>query len=389
MTRLDPPRHPRRTLRAATRARGRRDHGTRAGCAARRRRAGPAVPHGLPGHAPRAAHDARPVLERGGDRRAASRTWRGRVGRRRPGGDPHVRRGCGSYAAVVERIDAGHGRTATVAVSDTLWASHLLGIQGAIAADPRFDGPTCGSRRRAARAADGQGCRRDRAPAPRGAGGRPGRRADRGGPPDRSDRADVSREVRDRLLAEGHETAPVRDRRLGAELRLPHHEASERVIQAGEPIVLDIGGSLSGYGSDITRTLWVTGGDPAKGPDERVPPPVRRPVRRPGSGHAGRPARRRLRGGRCGGAPADRGRRLRRGVLPPDRARHRPRGPRGSVHDRRQRASRSSPGWPSRSSPGSTSSGEYGARIEDIVVCGPDGPIALNEAPRELYVVDG
>ena len=24
---------------------------------------------------------------------------------------------------------------------------------------------------------------------------------------------------------------------------------------------------------------------------------------------------------------------------------------------------------------------EYGARIEDIVVCGPDGPIALNEAP--------
>jgi Xaa-Pro aminopeptidase len=33
--------------------------------------------------------------------------------------------------------------------------------------------------------------------------------------------------------------------------------------------------------------------------------------------------------------------------------------------------------------------GEYGARIEDIVVCGPDGPIALNQAPRGLYVVDG
>jgi Xaa-Pro aminopeptidase len=31
----------------------------------------------------------------------------------------------------------------------------------------------------------------------------------------------------------------------------------------------------------------------------------------------------------------------------------------------------------------------YGARIEDIVVCGPDGPIVLNEAPRDLYVVDG
>ena len=33
--------------------------------------------------------------------------------------------------------------------------------------------------------------------------------------------------------------------------------------------------------------------------------------------------------------------------------------------------------------------GEYGARIEDIVVCGDDGPIAMNEAPRELLVVDG
>ena len=33
--------------------------------------------------------------------------------------------------------------------------------------------------------------------------------------------------------------------------------------------------------------------------------------------------------------------------------------------------------------------GEYGARIEDIVVCGADGPIVLNEASRELYVVDG
>ena len=39
--------------------------------------------------------------------------------------------------------------------------------------------------------------------------------------------------------------------------------------------------------------------------------------------------------------------------------------------------------------PGIYLTGAYGARIEDIVVCGPDGPIVLNEAPRELYVVDG
>ena len=39
--------------------------------------------------------------------------------------------------------------------------------------------------------------------------------------------------------------------------------------------------------------------------------------------------------------------------------------------------------------PGIYLAGRYGARIEDIVVCGADGPIVLNEAPRELYVVDG
>ena len=39
--------------------------------------------------------------------------------------------------------------------------------------------------------------------------------------------------------------------------------------------------------------------------------------------------------------------------------------------------------------PGIYLPGIYGARIEDIVVCGPDRPIELNQAPRELYVVDG
>jgi Xaa-Pro aminopeptidase len=39
--------------------------------------------------------------------------------------------------------------------------------------------------------------------------------------------------------------------------------------------------------------------------------------------------------------------------------------------------------------PGIYVPGQYGARIEDIVVCGEDGPIVLNEAPRELAIVDG
>jgi len=79
----------------------------------------------------------------------------------------------------------------------------------------------------------------------------------------------VAREVRERLVAEGHDDAHFAIVGSGPNSASPHHEASERVIAAGEPIVLDIGGTIEGYGSDITRTLWVTGGDPAKGPDER------------------------------------------------------------------------------------------------------------------------
>ena len=78
--------------------------------------------------------------------------------------------------------------------------------------------------------------------------------------------AEVSREVRDRLVLEGHDLAAFAIVGSGPNAASPHHEASDRVIGAGEPIVLDIGGQLAGYCSDTTRTIWVTGGDPAKGP---------------------------------------------------------------------------------------------------------------------------
>jgi Xaa-Pro aminopeptidase len=39
--------------------------------------------------------------------------------------------------------------------------------------------------------------------------------------------------------------------------------------------------------------------------------------------------------------------------------------------------------------PGIYIEGRYGARIEDIVVCGEDGPIVLDRVTRELFVVHG
>lgn len=78
--------------------------------------------------------------------------------------------------------------------------------------------------------------------------------------------ADVAREVRDRLVAEGHDQSEFWIVASGPNSASPHHDPGDRVIGAGEPIVIDIGGSLGGYGSDITRTIWVTG--PAEiGPD--------------------------------------------------------------------------------------------------------------------------
>jgi Xaa-Pro aminopeptidase len=80
--------------------------------------------------------------------------------------------------------------------------------------------------------------------------------------------AEVAREVRDRLVDEGHDMAAFWIIASGPNSASPHHEPTERVIQAGEPIVVDIGGSVAGYCSDITRTVWVTGPDDIGPTDE-------------------------------------------------------------------------------------------------------------------------
>lgn len=41
----------------------------------------------------------------------------------------------------------------------------------------------------------------------------------------------------------------------------PHHEPTDRPIEAGEPIIIDMGVQVGGYLSDLTRTIWV--GEPS------------------------------------------------------------------------------------------------------------------------------
>ncbi|HEX2754975.1 MAG TPA: Xaa-Pro peptidase family protein, partial [Candidatus Limnocylindrales bacterium] len=168
------------------------------------------------------------------------------------------------HALVAGLVDRARGRaSATIAVSDRLWSLQLLRLQSA-APGARWVSATEVLRElRMVKDADEiellrlAGAAADRVVDQISSGRLVGRTE-----------ADVAREVRERLLVEGHELAEFAIVASGPNSASPHHEASDRLIQAGEPIVLDIGGALGGYGSDTTRTLWVTGGDDGNGPTE-------------------------------------------------------------------------------------------------------------------------
>jgi len=141
-----------------------------------------------------------------------------------------------------------------IGLSDRLWAMHVLGLQGAVpgggfeSAGPAMrelrqvkDEDETRLLRLAAKAAD----RTIDAVAS-------GRLIGR-------TEADVSREIRGRLIDEGHDLADFAIVGSGPNGASPHHEAGGRVLGAGEPVVLDIGGTLAGYLSDTTRTIWIAG----------------------------------------------------------------------------------------------------------------------------------
>ncbi|TMR13572.1 aminopeptidase P family protein [Nonomuraea turkmeniaca] len=69
---------------------------------------------------------------------------------------------------------------------------------------------------------------------------------------------EVGRDIAEAILATGHATVDFVIVASGPNGASPHHEVSDRVIQAGEPVVVDIGGQLhNGYCSDSTRTYCV------------------------------------------------------------------------------------------------------------------------------------
>jgi Xaa-Pro aminopeptidase len=199
--------------------------------------------------------------------------------------------------------------------------------------------------------------------------------------------ADVAREVRDRLVAEGHAEALFAIVASGPNSASPHHEAGQRVIGAGEPIVLDIGGLLGGYCSDITRTLWVTG-DEAAAPDGEF---LALYEVLQGAQAAARDAV-------AVGVPAESVDAAARAVIEAagygERFIHRTGhgiGIEGHEHPYIVAGNATSlvVGNTFSVEPGIYIEGRYGARIEDIVVCTVDGAESLNRASRDLRVVRG
>ena len=285
-----------------------------------------------------------------------------------------------AIAASLTDLPLAAGR---VAVSPTLWALHVINLQRVLP-DTAFELATAVTRelrmhkdadeiellRLAAHAAD-------RVVAQIAGGSLVGRTE-----------ADVAREVHERLIAEGHAEAPFAIVGSGPNSASPHHGASDRVIRAGEPIVLDIGGRLGGYSSDTTRTLWVTGGDPSRGPDEEFLQlfAVLRSAQERATA-AVRP------GIACEAIDA-----VARDIITAEgygpnffhRVGH---GIGLEGHEEPYLvAGNAEPldvGYAFSVEPGIYLEGRFGARIEDIIVCGPDGPIVLNESSRDLWVVDG
>ena len=144
------------------------------------------------------------------------------------------------------------GESARIAVTDRLWASHLLGLQGVLPGASFIAGSPLMGRLRAVK--DTQELEALR---------RAGRAADetfrqilemsfQG----RSEE-DVANDLATLLVQNGHVRAEFTIVASGPNAASPHHEPGGRTILPRDAVVMDFGGALGGYFSDTTRTVVV------------------------------------------------------------------------------------------------------------------------------------
>jgi Xaa-Pro aminopeptidase len=87
-------------------------------------------------------------------------------------------------------------------------------------------------------------------------------RAMRGRPFTGRTELDVHRELVERMLEGGHQRANFAIVAAGDDAASPHHDPTDRVIERGDVVLCDFGGTMDGYCSDITRMFVVGDPDP-------------------------------------------------------------------------------------------------------------------------------
>ncbi|HKC74468.1 MAG TPA: Xaa-Pro peptidase family protein [Chloroflexota bacterium] len=190
---------------------------------------------------------------------------------------------------------------------------------------------------------------------------------------------EVAGRLNDLLVDEGHDAPAFTIVASGPHGASPHHEPGHRSIARGDLVVLDFGGTIDGYYSDITRTLAV--GEP--GPEVRAAYEAVRAAQEIGV-QAVRP-------GATTGA-VDRATRnsLEQAGYGPYFVHRTGHGLGLEVHEPPYLVSGDEtvlqPGMVFSVEPGVYLPGRFGVRIEDIVVVTPDGVERLNTADRALRV---
>jgi Xaa-Pro aminopeptidase len=192
---------------------------------------------------------------------------------------------------------------------------------------------------------------------------------------------DVHRQLVERMLEAGHERANFAIVAAGANAASPHHDPAERVIQPGDVVLLDFGGTMRGYCSDITRMFAV--GEPSDEVRDAYAVLVDAQEQGVRSATVGTPcadvdaaARRVI---------ADAG----FGAYFVHRTGH---GIGAEAHEDPYvvagNATPLVPGHAFSVEPGIYVPARFGMRLEDIVVATAEGPQRLNHAPRDLAIVD-
>lgn len=264
---------------------------------------------------------------------------------------------------------------ATIGATDRMWAAHLMGLQAALPhasfvpasrvlakLRARKDDGEIHLLARAARSADEAFNRITREPFA-------GRTEE-----------DVARSLQRHLIETGSETTSFGIVGAGPDGASPHHEPGSRSIRGGEPVVLDFGGRVQGYCSDISRTVAVG----EAGTEAREVHAIVREAQE-AAFQAARP-----------GVPAEEVDRAARRVIEDagygacfiHRTGH---GIGLEEHEPpyivEGNAAPLEPGNSFSIEPGIYLEGRFGVRIEDIVAVTEDGAVRLNHAPRELLVV--